>query len=147
MSETIDFGIDLGTTNSVMAVMEGGRPVIIPGPDDRELTPSFVGVNPRGEIEVGLAAKNQKLTDPNNVGDGFKRFLSDLAQWTFPSNGETYSAVDLSAILLTELVRSAAVFLNEAPTSAVITVPAAFGEIEKHAIMDASQNPDWPTFN
>ena len=144
MSETIDFGIDLGTTNSVMAVMDGGRPVIIFGPDDRELTPSFVGVNRRGEIEVGKAAKNQMLTDPHNGADGFKRSLSDLAtgdlaQWTFPANGETYSAVDLSAILLTELVRSAAVFLNENPTSAVITVPAAFGELEKSSIMEASR--------
>lgn len=139
MSETIDFGIDLGTTNSVIAGMENGRPVIIRGPGEQVVTPSFVGINHQGEIEVGSSAKNLRLTDPSNAAEGFKRYIGESGKWTFPANGETYSATDLSAILLTELVRYAAPFFNESPTSAVITVPAAFGELEKHAIVEAGR--------
>ena len=143
MSDSIDLGIDLGTTNSVVAYMNDiGRPEIARNENDNELTPSFVAVNSRGEIEVGLTAKNLQLEDPDNCANGFKRNLNEAGNgWRFtpPANGETYSAVELSSILLRELCRNAAVALNENPSAAVITVPAAFGEVEKRNLMEAGR--------
>ena len=143
MSESIDLGIDLGTTNSVVAIVNDvGRPVVVKNEYEAELTPSFVAVNSRGEIEVGQTAKNLQLKDPANCASGFKRFLREAGnsyRFQPPATGRSYSAVELSSILLKNLCRNAAVALNENPSAAVITVPAAFGEVEKRNLMEAGR--------
>ena len=138
MSESIDLGIDLGTTNSVIARMKNGRPIVITD-ESSLITPSFVWTSRQGEVYVGRAAKNQIGQDPDNVAEGWKRQLGTKAAYMFGSTGESYSPVDLSRILIQHLLRNAESVLRSYPESAVITIPAAFGEVEKHAVMEAGR--------
>src|SRR5581483_9528145 len=153
-------GIDLGTTNSVIAVMEGGEPVVIPNAEGSRLTPSVVAVNPKtGERLVGQVAKRQAITNPDNTIFSIKRFmgrkLDDPAverdrklvpyQLSAAENGDvrvklgekTYSPQEISAMILQKLKRDAEAYLGEPVTQAVITVPAYFNDSQRQATKDA----------
>ncbi|HZT08441.1 MAG TPA: molecular chaperone DnaK [Chloroflexota bacterium] len=153
-------GIDLGTTNSVVAVMEGGEPVVIPNAEGSRLTPSVVAVNPKtGERLVGQVAKRQAITNPDNTIFSIKRFmgrkLDDPAverdrklvpyQLSAAENGDvrvklgekTYSPQEISAMILQKLKRDAEAYLGEPVTQAVITVPAYFNDSQRQATKDA----------
>ncbi|MEA2642930.1 MAG: molecular chaperone DnaK [Chloroflexota bacterium] len=155
-------GIDLGTTNSVMAVMEGGEPVVIPNAEGSRLTPSVVAVNPKtGELMVGQVAKRQAITNPENTIFSIKRFMGrklddssverDKAlvpyKLTAAANGDLrvrvrdkdYSPQEISAMILQKLKRDAEAYLGEPVTQAVITVPAYFNDSQRQATKDAGQ--------
>jgi molecular chaperone DnaK len=136
---TIDLGIDLGTTNSAVAVVENGRALVLKDLyDNRETLPSCVSFAPDGTIRTGQLAQNDLLTNPDYAFEGFKRWMGTKQSWTSP-DGNARTPEALSAEILRELRNRAALHLNENPTESVITVPAAFGEIEKHAVILASQ--------
>jgi molecular chaperone DnaK len=155
-------GIDLGTTNSVMAVMEGGEPVVIPNAEGSRLTPSVVAVNPKtGERMVGQVAKRQAITNPENTIFSVKRFMG--RKFTDPSverdkqlvpykmqgapNGDVqvqlgdrwYSPPEVSAMILQKLKADAEAYLGEKITQAVITVPAYFNDSQRQSTKDAGQ--------
>ena len=134
MSSTVDIGIDLGTTNSVAAVMENGCPVVIKNMES-DVTPSFVGIDSQGQVLTGKPAMNLCKYEPENVADGFKRQLGHGQTWRFPANGQSYSAVNLAAFLLRDIRQAISEHINSEPDASVITVPAAFGEVEKHAVV------------
>lgn len=133
MRSTVDIGIDLGTTNSVVAVMQDGKPVIVKN-GVSEVTPSYVYVGSGGQVFTGETAKNHRESDTDNVVEGFKRHLGSGDTWLLPASGQRYTAVNLAGLLLRDLRLSVGEYLNEEPDAAVITVPAAFGEVEKHAV-------------
>lgn len=137
-SRTIDLGIDLGTTNSVAAVMVDGEPEVVNSDWDVPLTPSCVAVNERGELEVGRGAVNVLRTDDMNAADGFKRFMGTSKTWFFPRSGESYGPTQLSKMILQSLKRNVETFLNEEIDAAVITIPAVFGERERTATLMAA---------
>ncbi len=133
MSDTVDVGIDLGTTNSVIALMEAGGPVVVKN-GASEVTPSCIGISPDGQVHVGLPAVGMAFKNPERVAEGFKRQLGTNDTRTFPGVQGQYTAVNLAGLLLGDLRRAISEYLNEEPNAAVITVPAAFGEVEKHAV-------------
>jgi len=140
MRQTIDIGIDLGTTNSAVAVVDNGRPKVLKDDyDNQELLPSYVAFGSDGSVHCGNAARNALLTDPENAFEGFKRLLGTAWRRTAPATGVSYGPEDLASIILQELRRRAAQWLNKEPTEAAITVPAVFGEVEKHAVTRAAQ--------
>lgn len=140
MMRTVDVGIDLGTTNSCAAAMVDGEPQVVPNVEWGEsLTPSCVAINRRGEIEVGNAAVNVLVTDAANAAEGFKRFIGSNRTWTFPASGACYSPEQLSALVLQSIRRDLQAFLNEEVDSAVITIPAVFGERERSATLSAAR--------
>jgi molecular chaperone DnaK len=155
-------GIDLGTTNSVVAVIEGGEPVVIPNAEGNRLTPSVVAVNPKtGERMVGQVAKRQAITNPENTIFSIKRFMGrkfddpdverdkKLVPYKVDAapNGDlrvtlgdkTYSPQEVSAMILQKLKRDAEAYLGESVTQAVITVPAYFNDAQRQATKDAGQ--------
>jgi len=137
---TVDVGIDLGTTNSSVAVMVEGEPQVVPNVEwGDNLTPSCVAINRRGELEVGNAAVNVLMTDAANAAEGFKRFIGNNRIWTFPANGASYTPEQLSALVLQSIRRDLQTFLNEEVDSAVITIPAVFGERERSATLSAAR--------
>ncbi len=140
MTRTVDVGIDLGTTNSCAAVMVDGEPQVVPNVEwGDNLTPSCVAINRRGEIEVGNAALNVLITDPVNAVEGFKRFIGSSKTWMFPASGVSYDPEQLSALVLQSIRRDIQAFLNEEIDSAVITIPAVFGERERSATLSAAR--------
>jgi molecular chaperone DnaK len=157
MAKTI--GIDLGTTNSVVAVMEGGEPVVIPNQEGSRLTPSVVAFTKDGEILVGQVAKRQAITNPENTVFSIKRFmgrrydevLEEIKKVPYrvakaPNGdvrveirGKQYSPPEISAMILRKLKEAAEAYLGEKVTQAVITVPAYFNDSQRQATKDAGR--------
>ena len=152
-------GIDLGTTNSVVSVMEGGQPVVIPNQEGGRTTPSVVAFTKNGERLVGQVAKRQSVTNPENTIYSIKRFMGrrfnevteemKLVPYKVVSgengdarveiNGKRYSPPEISAMILGKLKEAAEAYLGEKVTKAVITVPAYFNDAQRQATKDAGQ--------
>ena len=151
-------GIDLGTTNSVVAVMQGGEPTVIPNQEGARTTPSVVGITKTGERLVGQVAKRQAVTNPENTVYSIKRFMGrrydevseemkmvpykvtahgdDVAVM---AQGKAYTPPEISAMILQKLKKAAEDFLGEKVTDAVITVPAYFNDAQRQATKDAGK--------
>ncbi len=152
-------GIDLGTTNSVMAIMEGGQPKVIPNAEGSNLTPSVVGFTKEGEVIVGQIAKRQAITNPENTVFSIKRFMGrryeevseEIKRVPYkvvrgPHDdarvevmGKVYSPPEISARVLMKLKKDAEAYLGEPVTGAVITVPAYFNDAQRQATKDAGR--------
>ena len=152
-------GIDLGTTNSVVAVMEGGEPVVITNPEGGRLTPSVVAFTKSGERLVGQVAKRQAVTNPENTIFSIKRFMgrkfdevseemkmvpyqavrASNGDARVSANGKEYSPPEISAMILQKLKTAAEEYLGQPVTRAVITVPAYFNDAQRQATKDAGQ--------
>ena len=151
-------GIDLGTTNSCVAVMEGGEPVVIPNSEGGRTTPSIVGFTSKGERIVGQPAKNQMITNPENTVYSIKRFIghryselsgeAKLVPYKVVDHGEDvriaiegkeYSPQEISAFILQKMKKTAEDYLGEPVTEAVITVPAYFNDAQRQATKDAGK--------
>lgn len=130
-------GIDLGTTNSCVAVMEGGQPVIIPNAEGMRTTPSVVAFTKTGERLVGDAAKRQAITNPDNTVASIKREMGTNHKRRL--NGKDYSPQEISAMILQKLKVDAENYLGEQVTDAVITVPAYFDDNKRQATVDAGK--------
>src|SRR5438093_2322796 len=152
-------GIDLGTTNSVVAVMEGGEPVVITNPEGSRLTPSVVAFTKTGERLVGQVAKRQSVTNPENTVFSIKRFMgrkydevteemkmvpysvvrASNGDARVHAGGKEYSPPEISAMILQKLRQAAEEYLGQAVTKAVITAPAYFNDAQRQATKDAGQ--------
>jgi molecular chaperone DnaK len=154
-------GIDLGTTNSVVAVVQGGNPVVIPTAEGGNLCPSVVAFTKGGEILVGQVAKRQAIINPENTVYSIKRFIGRRydevaterqmvsykvvpgpagdARVSIPQTGKTYTPQEISALILQKLKRDAEAYLGEPVPQAVITVPAYFNDSQRQATKDAGQ--------
>jgi molecular chaperone DnaK len=154
-------GIDLGTTNSVAAFMQGGEPVVIPSAEGERLVPSVVAINKNGERLVGRVARNQAITNPTNTVFSIKRFMGrkaddaevKRAKGLVPyaveaaANGDVrvkmaerdYSAPEVSAMILAKIKADAEAYIGEPITQAVITVPAYFNDAQRNATKDAGK--------
>src|SRR4026209_2936385 len=152
-------GIDLGTTNSVVAVMEGGEPVVITNSEGGRLTPSVVGFTKSGERLVGQVAKRQAVTNPENTVFSIKRFMgrkfdevseemkmvpysiirASNGDVRVKAGGKEYSPPEISAMILQKLKQAAEEYLGQSVTKAVITVPAYFNDAQRQATKDAGQ--------
>ena len=130
-------GIDLGTTNSVVAVLEGGEPTVIANAEGARTTPSVVGFSKGGEALVGEVAKRQAVTNPDRTIISVKRHMG--TDWTTGVDGKDYTAQEISARILMKLKRDAEAYLGEDVTQAVITVPAYFGDAERQATKEAGE--------
>src|SRR5215207_5364527 len=150
-------GIDLGTTNSVVAVMEGGEPVVITNPEGSRITPSVVGFTKSGERLVGQVAKRQAVTNPENTVFSIKRFMGrkhdevseemKMVPYTVERaangdvrikvGGEPYAPPQVSAMVLQKLKQAAEAYLGQPVTKAVITVPAYFNDAQRQATKEA----------
>jgi len=157
MSKVI--GIDLGTTNSVVSVMEGGEPKVIVNPEGGRTTPSVVAFNPKGEILVGQVAKRQAITNPDHTIYSIKRFMGrryeevpeEIKIVTFKvfrgknenarvaARGKEYSPPEISAMILRKMRQAAEDYLGEKVTKAVITIPAYFNDSQRQATKDAGK--------
>lgn len=154
-------GIDLGTTNSVIAVLEGGEPVVIANAEGDRTTPSVVGFSRNGERLVGQVAKRQAVINPENTISSIKRFMGKTyeeakvegdrlpyhivsgptgdVQVKIPATGKTYTPQEISAMVLGKLKKDAEAYLGEPVTKAVITVPAYFNDSQRQATKDAGK--------
>src|SRR2546425_6531702 len=152
-------GIDLGTTNSVVAVMEGGQPTVIPNQEGSRTTPSVVAFTKSGERLVGQVAKRQAITNPENTVFSIKRFMGrryeevteemkmipykvvrgENGDARVDISGKKYSPPEISAMILTKLKEAAESYLGEKVTQAVITVPAYFNDAQRQATKDAGK--------
>jgi molecular chaperone DnaK len=152
-------GIDLGTTNSCVAVMEGGNPVVIPNSEGSRVTPSVVAISKSGEVLVGQVAKRQAITNPTNTIFSVKRFMgrafnevtNEITNYPFkvkpgPNNdvriemaGKDYSPPEISALILQYMKKTADDYLGQKVTQAVITVPAYFNDSQRQATKDAGR--------
>src|ERR1700723_3993954 len=156
MSKTI--GIDLGTTNSVVAVMEGGEAKVIPNEEGSRTTPSVVAFTKTGERQVGQVAKRQAITNPENTIFSIKRFMgrrydevkdelkmvpykveAEGDRVVIVAQGKRYSPPEISALILQKLRKAAEDYLGEKVTDAVITVPAYFNDAQRQATKDAGK--------
>ncbi|MCH4178578.1 MAG: molecular chaperone DnaK [Megasphaera sp.] len=135
MSKVI--GIDLGTTNSVVAVMEGGEPTVITNTEGSRLTPSVVGFSKTGERLVGQLAKRQAVSNPENTIASIKRHMGE--NYTVDVNDKKYTPQEISAMILQKLKEDAEAYLGEKVTQAVITVPAYFNDGQRQATKDAGK--------
>ena len=150
-------GIDLGTTNSVVSVMEAGKPTVVTNPEGSRLTPSVVAINDKGERLVGQVAKRQAVTNPENTIYSTKRFIgrkfaevgeeikmvpfkveaADNGDVQIEIQGKPYAPPEIAAMVLRKLKESAEAHLGEPVTKAVITVPAYFNDAQRQATKDA----------
>ena len=130
-------GIDLGTTNSVVAALEGGDPVVIANAEGTRTTPSVVAFSKDGEVLVGSVAKRQAVTNVDRTISSVKRHMG--TDWTTEIDGKKYTAQEISARILQKLKRDAEAYLGEPVTEAVITVPAYFNDAQRQATKDAGQ--------
>ena len=130
-------GIDLGTTNSCVAVLEGGEPTVIANSEGMRTTPSVVGFKKDGERLVGETAKRQAVTNPDRTISSIKRHMGENYKVTI--DGKDYTPQDISAMILTKLKNDAESYLGEKVTEAVITVPAYFSDAQKQATKDAGR--------
>ena len=128
-------GIDLGTTNSCVAVMEGGEPVVIANPEGNRTTPSVVGFSKNGERLIGQVAKRQAITNPEGTVSSIKREMGSNYKVTI--EGKAYTPQEISAMILAKLKADAERYLGESVTEAVITVPAYFNDAQRQATKDA----------
>ena len=135
MAKTI--GIDLGTTNSVVAVMEGGKPTVIANAEGSRTTPSIVGFSKTGERLVGQLAKRQAILNPDKTVASIKRHMGEDYKVTI--DGKDYTPQEISAMILRKLADDASAYLGEKVTSAVITVPAYFNDAQRQATKDAGK--------
>jgi molecular chaperone DnaK len=131
-------GIDLGTTNSVVAVLEGGEPTVIANAEGARTTPSVVGFSKSGEVLVGEVAKRQAITNPERTIRSVKRHMGDNS-WHIDIDGKAYNPQEISARILQKLKRDAESYLGTAVTQAVITVPAYFDDAQRTATKEAGQ--------
>ncbi|HZN42532.1 MAG TPA: molecular chaperone DnaK [Actinomycetota bacterium] len=131
-------GVDLGTTNSVVAVLEAGEPVVIPNAEGSRTTPSVVGVSKTGEILVGEVAKRQAITNPDRTIRSVKRHMGDK-DWSIEIDAKQWTPQEVSAQILTKLKRDAESYLGDTVTQAVITVPAYFDDAQRQATKEAGQ--------
>ena len=130
-------GIDLGTTNSGIAYMEGGKPVLIPNAEGKRLTSSVVGITLKGEIIVGELAKRQAVSMPERTIRSIKRKMGQ--DYTIKIGDTEYSPQEISAMILTKLKKDAEAFLGEPISQVVITVPAYFNDSQRQATKDAGK--------
>ena len=130
-------GIDLGTTNSCVAVMEGGNFAIIPNSDGGRTTPSVVNIKDNGEIIVGEIAKRQAITNPDSTVISIKTHMG--SDYKVDINGKSYTPQEISAMILKKLKKDAEAYLGETVTEAVITVPAYFTDAQRQATKDAGE--------
>lgn len=135
MAKTI--GIDLGTTNSVVAVMEGGKPTVIANAEGMRTTPSIVGFSKTGERLVGQLAKRQAILNPDKTIASIKRHMGE--DYKKNIDGKDYTPQEISAMILRKLADDASAYLGEKVTSAVITVPAYFNDAQRQATKDAGK--------
>jgi molecular chaperone DnaK len=131
-------GIDLGTTNSVVATLEGGEPTVIPNAEGQRTTPSVVAFSKSGEVLVGEIAKRQAVTNVDRTISSVKRHMGD-ANWSVEIDGKKYTAPEISARVLGKLKSDAEAYLGDTVTDAVITVPAYFNDSQRQATKDAGQ--------
>ncbi|MFM8944631.1 MAG: molecular chaperone DnaK [Actinomycetota bacterium] len=131
-------GIDLGTTNSVVAVLEAGEPVVIPNAEGARTTPSVVGFSKGGEILVGEVAKRQAITNPDRTVRSVKRHMGDR-EWFLGVDGKRWTPQEISAQILGKLKRDAEAYLGDSVTQAVVTVPAYFDDAQRQATKEAGQ--------
>ena len=130
-------GIDLGTTNSCVAVMEAGEPTVIPNPEGARTTPSVVGFSKTGERVIGQAAKRQAVTNPERTITSIKRHMG--SEYKVNIDGKGYTPQEISAMVLQKLKADAEAYLGETVTQAVITVPAYFTDAQRQATKDAGK--------
>ncbi|MFW9811426.1 MAG: molecular chaperone DnaK [Candidatus Thorarchaeota archaeon] len=130
-------GIDLGTTNSGIAYMEGGKPTIITNAEGKRLTPSVVGITPKGEIVVGELAKRQAVSMPERTVRSIKRKMGQ--DYKVKIGEKEYTPQEISAMILTKMKKDAEAFLGESIEKAVITVPAYFNDSQRQATRDAGR--------
>ncbi len=130
-------GIDLGTTNSVVSVLEGGEPTVIPNAEGGRTTPSVVAFAKSGEVLVGEVAKRQAITNPDRTVRSVKRQMG--TSWKIDIDGKPYTAQEISARILQKLKRDAEAFLGDSVSQAVITVPAYFDDAQRTATKEAGQ--------
>jgi molecular chaperone DnaK len=130
-------GIDLGTTNSVVAYMEGNTPTVIPNAEGSRLTPSVVAFTKNGERLVGQLAKRQAITNPERTVSSIKRQMG--TDWKLTIDGKAYTPQEISAMILQKLANDASTYLGEKVTRAVVTVPAYFNDAQRQATKDAGR--------
>ena len=130
-------GIDLGTTNSVVSVLEAGEPVVIPNAEGQRTTPSVVGFSKTGEVLVGEVAKRQAITNPDRTIRSVKRHIG--TGWKIDIDGKDYTPQEISARILMKLKRDAEAYLGDTVNQAVITVPAYFDDAQRTATQEAGQ--------
>jgi molecular chaperone DnaK len=130
-------GIDLGTTNSVVAVLEAGEPVVIPNSEGARTTPSVVAFSKTGEVLVGEVAKRQAITNPDRTVRSVKRHMGTT--WSIDVDGKAYTAQEISARILGKLKRDAEAYLGDTVTQAVVTVPAYFDDAQRQATKEAGE--------
>jgi molecular chaperone DnaK len=130
-------GIDLGTTNSVVAVLEAGDPVVIPNSEGSRTTPSVVAFSKGGEVLMGEVAKRQAITNPDRTIRSVKRHMG--TNWSIDIDGKAYNAQEISARTLQKLKRDAEAYLGDTVSQAVITVPAYFDDAQRTATKEAGQ--------
>src|SRR5213593_772250 len=131
-------GIDLGTTNSVVAVLEAGEPVVIPNAEGSRITPSVIGFSKTGEILVGEVAKRQAITNPDRTIRSIKREMG-RRDWMLDVDGKKWTPQEISGQILAKLKRDAESYLGDKVTQAVITVPAYFDDAQRQATKEAGQ--------
>src|SRR5437588_1862446 len=130
-------GIDLGTTNSVVAVLEGGEPTVIANSEGARTTPSVVAFSKGGEILVGEVAKRQAITNPDRTVRSIKRQMG--RDWSIDIDGKKWTPQEISAQILGKLKRDAEAYLGDKVTQAVVTVPAYFDDAQRQATKEAGQ--------
>ncbi|MBN1775495.1 MAG: Hsp70 family protein, partial [Clostridiales bacterium] len=130
-------GIDLGTTNSCVAVMEGGEPVVIPNPEGNRTTPSVVAFSKTGERLIGQVAKRQAVTNPDRTVQSIKREMG--SNFKVKIDDKEYSPQEISAMILGKMKSDAEAYLGQPVTQAVITVPAYFSDSQRQATKDAGK--------
>ncbi len=130
-------GIDLGTTNSVVSVLEAGEPVVLPNAEGNRTTPSVVGFSKSGEVLVGEVAKRQAITNPDRTIRSVKRHMG--TSWSLDIDGKGYTSQEISARILQKLKRDAESYLGDTVNQAVITVPAYFDDAQRTATKEAGQ--------
>jgi molecular chaperone DnaK len=130
-------GIDLGTTNSVLAVLEGGEPIVVANAEGQRTTPSVVAFAKNGEVLVGDQAKRQAITNPGRTIRSVKRHMG--TDWDVDIDGKSYTSQEISARILQKLKADAEAYLGEPVTKAVITVPAYFGDAQRQSTKEAGQ--------
>ncbi|MCZ3386199.1 MAG: Hsp70 family protein, partial [Actinomycetia bacterium] len=130
-------GIDLGTTNSVVSVLEGGEPTVITNAEGARTTPSIVAFAKNGEVLVGEVAKRQAVTNPDRTIRSVKRHMGTT--WSVDIDGKAYTPQEISARVLQKLKRDAEAYLGEPVTEAVVTVPAYFNDAQRQATKEAGE--------
>ena len=130
-------GIDLGTTNSCVAVYEGGEPKVIPNPEGARTTPSVVAFSKTGERMIGQVAKRQSITNPDRTVISIKRHMGSAYKVSI--DDKSYTPQEISAMVLQKLKADAEAFLGESVSEAVITVPAYFSDAQRQATKDAGK--------